>query len=186
MNKGDQIDKPSKLEGVLDMKLPSDKLSDLKIEISSSILEATEKNLLEYAESVKLTYNKDKTMQGESHFKLQNPDLKEPNAVSSGSGKMTLNILQHPPLTLEGNYEYVPNPEKQTAMVDLNASYGDKKLSLRSDNEYLPDVATVNLKAKGNALLEKLHNVALDLKYQVVFQEYLRIQCNQFSTDLLF
>nr|XP_034187967.1 apolipophorins [Osmia lignaria] len=165
VNQGNKVDKPSKLEGVLDMKLPSDKLSNLKLEISSSILEAIEKNLLEYTESLKLTYNNDKTIQGESYLKLQIPD-KDPNAASSGTGKLTLNVLQHPPLKLEGNYEYVPTPEKQTAMVDLNASYGDKKLSLRSDNEYLPKVATVNLKAKGNALLEKLHNVALDLKYK--------------------
>nr|XP_012148156.1 PREDICTED: apolipophorins [Megachile rotundata] len=165
ISEGNQVDKPSKLDGVFEMKLPSDKLSNLKLEVSSSLLDATEKNLIDYAENIKLTYNNDKKMQGELSYKLQLPD-KDSNLPSSGTGKLILNILQNPPLKVDGKYEYVPNSEKQTAMVDLNASYGDKKLSLRSDNEYLPDVATVNLKAKGNMLAEKLRNLNLDLKYQ--------------------
>lgn len=163
---GNEIDKPYKSNAVFDMKLPSDKLSDLKLEVSSSMLNSDESNLLECTDNLKLTYNKDKTIAGESYLKLNgmNRDLDGP---SEGTGKLTLNILELAPVKLSGKYKYNPTAEKKLAMLNLKANYGEKDISLQTDNEYHPDVAIVNLKASSNLLHEKLRKVDLQLLYKV-------------------
>ncbi|CAK9823680.1 unnamed protein product [Anthophora retusa] len=165
MEKGDGEGKPYKLDGTLDLKVPGEKLKNLQLEYSSSVLNAKAKDLMELAESCKLIFNKDKTIALDWYLKLigMNKFETEP---SRGSGKLNLNALDLPPLKLASSYKYDPTPEKKTAMLDATASYGDKKVSLRSDNEYLPDMAVVNLKADGNLLLEKLRNVDLQLVYK--------------------
>ncbi|XP_076681659.1 retinoid- and fatty-acid binding glycoprotein apolipophorin isoform X2 [Andrena cerasifolii] len=163
---GNKVDKPSKLQGTLDLKMPSDKLSNLKLEISSNLLEPTEeKDLLECAESIKLTYNNDKTIQMESYLKLLglSKGLETP---SEGKSRLTLSILKFPQLKVDGNYKYNPTEEKKTATMDVNASFGDRKANLQVNNEYRPDVAVVNMKAKCDLQLENLNNVEMDLVYK--------------------
>ncbi|XP_017790563.1 PREDICTED: apolipophorins [Habropoda laboriosa] len=165
LEKGNEIDKPYKMNGVLDMKLPLEKLNNLKLEVSGSILESKEKDIMEESESFKLTYNKDKTIQLDSYAKLVGWNKIE-TEPSEGTGKLTLNVLDLPPLKLTSNYKYSPTPDHKTATVDATASYGDKKIRIRSDNQYLPDKAIVSLQAEGNLLLEKLRNVNLQLDYK--------------------
>ncbi|XP_076231616.1 retinoid- and fatty-acid binding glycoprotein apolipophorin [Calliopsis andreniformis] len=171
---GNGVDKPSKLEGVLDMKLPLEKLSNLKLELSSQMLEpSVENDLMEYKESFKLTYNNDKTVKAESHLKLQGL-TKGLKGASSGTGEFSLNVLQLPPLKMKGNYKFTPTEEKKTANLDLSASYGDKAITLQSDNEYRPDLAVVNTNIKCNLLLEKLRNLEMQLVYKNQKPENLR------------
>lgn len=168
MRKGNSIDKPCKIDGVLDMKLPSDNLKNLKLELVSSLLDSDEKDLFKSSGIVKLTYNTDRKIELSKELELigMNKNLEGP---SEGKGKLNLNILDLSPAQLSGSYKYDPTPEKKSATLVLDGQYGSRTLSLRSDNEYLPSVAIINLKAKGNLKFEKLNNVDLQLVYKVFF-----------------
>lgn len=147
--------------------MPSEKLSNLKLEISSNLLEPTEENdLLESEDSIKLTYNNDKTIQMESYLKLLglSKGLETP---SEGKSKLTLSVFKFPQLKVDGNYKFTPTEEKKTATMDVNASFGDKKATLHVNNEYRPDVAVVNMNAKCDLQLENLRNIEMDLVYKV-------------------
>ena len=149
------------------MKLPSEKLSNLKLEVSSSLLHSDESGVAKGTHNVKLTYNNDKKIELDSELELKGVN----NAItnpSEGQGKLGLNILDLPRVQLSGNYKYNPTSEKKTATIVLDAQYGEKAISFTSDNEYLPTGATINIKAKGNLLLEKLRNVDLQLLYTVL------------------
>ncbi|CAL7938756.1 unnamed protein product [Xylocopa violacea] len=165
LERGNQIDKPEKLNCVLNVKLPSDKLRNVKLELTSSVLEVEEKDLLESTDSLKITYNDDKTVNAESYLKLVGV-LKADQAPSEGAGKVALNILDLAPVKVAGNYKYDPTGEKKTGQADLKASYGDKEVSLKTDSEELPAMTVINLKAKGNLNLQKLRNVDLQLTHK--------------------
>lgn len=168
VKKGNNVDKPYKIDGVWDMKLPSENLKNLKLELVSSLLDSDEKDLFKSSGTVKLTYNTNRKIELSKELELigMNKNLEVP---SEGKGKLNLNILDFSPVQLSGSYKYDPTPEKKSATLVLDGQYGSKTLSLRSDNEYLPSVATVNLKAKGNLKLEKMDNVDLQLVYKVFF-----------------
>lgn len=181
VRKGNNIDKPCKIDAVWDMKLPSENLKNLKLELVSSLLDSNEKDLFKSSGTVKLTYNNDRKIELSKELELigMNKNLESP---SEGKGKLNMNILDLSPVQLSGSYKYDPTPEKKSATLVLDGQYGSKTLSLRSDNEYLPSVATVNLKAKGNLKFEKLNNVDLQLVYKVFFSfYYIKISINNSS-----
>lgn len=149
------------------MKLPSEKLSNLKLEVSSSLLHSNEPDITKATDSVRLTYNNDKKIELDSEMELKGLSSATTNP-SEGQGKLALNILDLPRVQLSGNYKFNPTPEKKTATSVLDVQYGEKAISFRFDNEYLPASSTVNIKAKGNLLLEKLRNVDLQLLYTVL------------------
>ncbi|XP_015429625.1 PREDICTED: apolipophorins [Dufourea novaeangliae] len=162
---GDNVDKPCKLNGALEMKLPSEKLSNLKLEITQDLLEPSqESSRLHWLNAMKLTYNNDKTIKTESYLNVQG--LKLPEEASEGKGKLTLTILQLPPLNVDTSYKYKPTDEKKTAVMDLNVDYGEKKFSLKSDNEYLPDLASVKANLKSVLPIEKFRNVDMQMNYK--------------------
>ncbi|KAK1130809.1 hypothetical protein K0M31_018919 [Melipona bicolor] len=164
LKEGNNVDKPWRADGVLEVKLPCEKLSNLKLEVSSNLLHSDEPDVMKGTDSVKLTYNNDKKIELDSEMELKG--LR--NAItnpSKGQGKLAIKILDLPRIQLSGNCEYNPTPEKKTAMCVLDAKYGEKAISFRSDNEYLPESSTINIKAKGNSLSEKLGNVDLHLLY---------------------
>lgn len=164
---GNNVDKPSKMKSVLDLKLPWEKLSNLKLELSRKLLSPTEENdLLEHGHSAKLTYNNDKTVATNSYLRLQGLQ-KGLEEASTGKGSLSLNILELPQLKMEGNYKFTPTEEKKTATVDLSLNYGDKVAKLQSNNEYRPDLAVVNMNVKCDLPLEKVRNLDMQLVYKV-------------------
>lgn len=180
MRKGNNIDKPYKVDGVFDMKLPSENLKNLKLELVSSLLDSDEKDLFKSSGAVKLTYNNDRKIELSKELELigMNKNLEGP---SEGKGKLNMNILDLSPVQLSGSYKYDPTSEKKSATLVLDGQYGSKTFSLRSDNVYLPSVATVTLKAKGNLKFEKLDNVDLQLLYKVFFFLFIPLSCNKYQ-----
>nr|XP_033202794.1 apolipophorins [Bombus vancouverensis nearcticus] len=167
---GNNVDKPYRADCDLEMKLPSEKLQNLKLELSSSMLDSDEADIMKATDNIKLTYNNDHKIELNSEIELKglNKDMEGP---SEGQGRLTLDIVNLPRIQLSSNYKYNPTPEKKTAMVNLDGQFGEKAISFRSDNEYLPTVAIVNIKAKANLLHEKLRNVDLQLAYKRLKEE---------------
>ena len=166
LREGNNVDKPWRADGVLEVKLPSEKLSNLKLEVSSNFLHSNEPDITKAIDTVRLTYNNDKKIELNSEMELKGLS----NAItnpSEGQGKLILNMLDLPRVQLSGNYKFNPTPEKKTATSVLDVQYGEKAISFRSDNEYLPASSIINVKAKGNLLHEKLRNVDLQLLYTV-------------------
>ncbi|XP_076762006.1 retinoid- and fatty-acid binding glycoprotein apolipophorin [Xylocopa sonorina] len=165
LEKGNQLDKPEKLSCTVDLKLPSDKLRNVKVELTSSALEVEKKDLLESTDTLKITYNDDKTINVEAYLKLAGL-MKADLEPSEGVGKIALNILDLAPVKVAGNYKYDPSGAKKKGQANLKASYGDKELSLKTDSEEQPTMTVVNLKAKGNLNLQKLRDLDLQLTYK--------------------
>ncbi|XP_043521132.1 apolipophorins isoform X2 [Frieseomelitta varia] len=164
LREGNNVDKPWRADGVLEVKLPSEKLSNLKLEVSSSLLHSNEPDITKATDTVRLTYNNDKKIELDSELELKGLSNTITNP-SEGQGKLAVNILDLPRVQLSGNYKFNPTSEKKTATSVLDVQYGEKAISFRSDSEYLPASSTINIKAKGNLLHEKLRNVDLQLLY---------------------
>ncbi|XP_076625563.1 retinoid- and fatty-acid binding glycoprotein apolipophorin isoform X1 [Colletes latitarsis] len=163
---GNNFDKPHKMESTLELKLPSEKLSNLKLEVTRSMLgDSEEKNIMEILQGVTLTYNNDKKIKMEYDLKLKG--LKVLEESSEGTGLLKINILQHPQLKVESMYKNSFDNDKNTFSGDMVATYGDKKLALRLDTEDLPDLLVVNLNAKCTLIFAKLKNVELQLVQKV-------------------
>lgn len=125
------------------------------------------KNLLGRSEckhTLKITYNDDKTIKMETNLKTN-----EPNDLESGrTGKLTLNVLQYPPLIVEGTYKYTLAEEKNTASVDLNLNYSNMKLVLQCNTEDLPNLAVANINAEYNLNFEKLRKIDVQFVNKVM------------------
>ncbi|XP_054010516.1 apolipophorins isoform X2 [Hylaeus anthracinus] len=166
-------EKPCKVEGILDVKLPSDKLENLKLEVSGSMLGPnTHRNEMESESSVTLTYNGDKTVKMESELKLK--EMNELDEKSEGKWKFNVNVLQFPQLKTGGSYKYSLSEEKRTGSADLNVNYGDKELKLKTSADDVPEMITVNLEAKCNLNFDKLRNAELVLLHKILKNENAR------------
>ncbi|XP_076294213.1 retinoid- and fatty-acid binding glycoprotein apolipophorin [Lasioglossum baleicum] len=166
---GNNVDKPAKYDGVFQLKLPFEKLKDLKLETNIARLDAyLGDRRYESSTLAKLTYNSDNTILLQKEFKADNVggNLDDFTGKVEGKDKLSVNIAPHKPLNLEGSYKYVPTDEKKTADVELKFEHADKKVSLTSNNVYKPEEATVNLKLKSSLPIEKFRNVDLQLDYK--------------------
>ncbi|XP_031841889.1 retinoid- and fatty-acid binding glycoprotein apolipophorin [Nomia melanderi] len=164
INRGDSVDKPCKADILVDMKLPSKTLSDLKFAFNRETLLAFEKEVLRDTTSMNLMYNKDKVWKMEDDWRVSG--LSIPDKPSEGKAALTINILDYPQWKLDGNYKYHPTDEKKTADVDLKGYYGDQKFELQSNNVYLPDTSTVKMNIKSVLPMEKLRNVEMQVDYK--------------------
>ncbi|XP_017879492.1 apolipophorins [Ceratina calcarata] len=160
---GNEIDTPNKGTLVIEVKLPIEKLKNLKLEASTSYLDSREKPVVEDTETLKLTYNTDKTIELETYLKLLSPTKTE--VPNEGTGKLSLKILDLAPLKLSGNYKCDSSPEKATHQLNLNGNYGEKKIKVEANCEDLPKVITVNVKANGN-YDSRLPDADLNLVYK--------------------
>lgn len=161
---GDNVDKPAKNNVVFQLKLPLEKLKDVKVEASLSRLNAFLGNRrLESSTLAKLTYNSDNTIVLQKELKSETNDF---TGKLEGKDKLSVNIAQHSPLTLETSYKYVPTDEKNTADVELKFEHADKKVLFTSNNVYEPDVAIVSVNLKTALPIEKFRNVDLQLDYK--------------------
>lgn len=155
----------NKLNSVLEVKLPYERLSHLNLEVFSTWLKSIEKDAFNASTNAKLTYNNDKKI--EVDWSMGNKGWHNMESVQEGDGKLAVNILDHPRLELSQSYKYDPTPDKKTVTLVADGKYGDRTFSLTSDNEYLPLEKTVNLKAKVNLNLESLRTADLQVLYKV-------------------
>ncbi|XP_046751140.1 apolipophorins [Diprion similis] len=161
--RGNNVDKPTAVEWVFEIKLPSQKLSNLKLAYAGTILTPIEPTgRFEYIGKTGLTYNNDQTITLDSRY--TNVGIFVYDHVFEGSGKATLTVLSNAPITVGYNYKHDPTKELKETSGSLNVNNGNKQTSIAVDSTYLERLNVINLNIKVATPLDAIRNA--DIKFQ--------------------
>ncbi|XP_046492116.1 apolipophorins [Neodiprion pinetum] len=161
--RGNGVDKPTAVEAAFEIKLPSQKLSNVKLEYSGTILTPNEPTgRFEYIERTELTYNTDQTIKLDSRF--TNVGIFVYDHTFEGSGKATLTVLSNAPITVGYSYKHNPTNELKETSGSLSINNGNKQTNIAVDSTYLEHLNVINLNIKATTPVETIRNV--DIKFQ--------------------
>lgn len=162
---GNDVDKPCTYKGNVDLILPSDKLRNVKLDFTESILIQSEKNGIDLKGTTVLTYNDDKSVKIEGAFKSSGINDGEHRYESDL--QLDLAILKTPPITLSDHFEFEPKGDKVTITTNTIVKYDQKEITLALNPvTYDSDLTHIDVKAKVTTPYEKLHNIDLELKHE--------------------
>ncbi|XP_012266095.2 apolipophorins [Athalia rosae] len=164
--RGNNDDKPCTADVVFELKLPSDKLKNVKLDISASVLTPEKTGgRFEYIQKTQLTYNEDKTAKIDWHF--ANSGIPDEQNVMEGSGKVTFAIHSNAPVTAGYTYRHNPINELKESAGSFNINYGNKQTSLAVDSSYRKNLDVLNINIKASTPIEKIRNVEVKLQHTV-------------------
>ncbi|XP_043491499.1 apolipophorins [Polistes fuscatus] len=159
---GNNADAPYKSEFTGAVKLPFEKLQNIKLHVSENLLlNLQENHLLEHSGVYELTYNNDKNIKMDSHLKY-----KDDSNSNEGGGKISLTVLHYPTLIIENTFNNVnsDNINKGSSLIKLY--YGDKGGTLSLNGAYATDLSMIDINAKATTTMEKLKNIDFHLSHQ--------------------
>lgn len=159
--------KPYNLDSTLEMKLPSTKLKNFKLESHDTLMmPADAKGELDHKHKKVLSYNDDKKFTFESE--VQKKGVADLDHSSNGKIKAMLSINDKPPYGFDSYYKHDVHPDKKhslnfgTKLSPVDAS-GDFEFSRN------PEWTDIEFKAKGKSTVPHLKTFELDLKHKVEF-----------------
>jgi len=147
--------------------LPSEKLRNVKLDITQSLLIQPETTgVVDLKGSTVLTYNDDKSAKLEGTFKSSG--IGDGEHLYESDLQLNLAILNTPPISIHDQFKYEPNGDKVTITTNTIVKYDQKELTLALNPvTYNRDLTQINVKAKATTPYEKLHNIDLELKHEV-------------------
>ncbi|KAI4494899.1 hypothetical protein M0804_001100 [Polistes exclamans] len=159
---GNNVGVPYKSKFNGEVKLPFEKLQNIKLHVSENVLlNLQENNLLEYSGVHELTYNNDKNIKMDSHLKY-----KVDSNGNEGGGKISLTVLHYPTLIIESTFNNVnsDNINKGSSLIKLH--YGDKGGTLSLNGAVATDLSMIDINAKATTTMEKLKNIDFHFNHQ--------------------
>lgn len=177
---GNDNDKPCTIKGNVELILPSEKLRNIKLDITQSLLVQPETaGVVDLKGSTVLTYNDDKSVKLEGSFKSSG--IEDGEHPYENDLQLDLAILKTPPISIHDQFKYEPNGDKVTITTNTIVKYNQKEITLALNPvTYNQDLTQINVKAKATTPYENLHNIDLELKHEVPSQ-----QCSLFRKNIL-
>lgn len=151
----------------MELILPLEKLSNVKLDITQSLLIQPETSgVVDLKGSMVLTYNDDKSAKLEGAFKSSG--IADDEHLYESDLQLNLAILNNPPISLHDQFKYEPNGDKITITTNTIVKYDQKEITLALNPvTYNHDLTQINVKAKATTPYEKLRNIDLELKHEV-------------------
>ncbi|KAJ8687230.1 hypothetical protein QAD02_023024 [Eretmocerus hayati] len=160
--RGNVIDKPTKLKGSVEAKFPSDKLKNIKFDFDNSAVRKKSANEeFDLKNEASLTYNNDKNMKFNQEYKYSiGPDAKKIDQ----SYTATIKVLDKPPVTVNAKHDLDYTGDLKKIHHAGNVKFGEKEYS----GDVLVSVKMNKLAVKGKFMSphEKLKNIDLDYNYE--------------------
>ncbi|XP_011871153.1 PREDICTED: apolipophorins [Vollenhovia emeryi] len=162
---GDDIDKPHKIKGDVELILPSEKLRNVKLDYAHDLLIQEAADVVDLKGTTVLTYNDDKSAKLVGAFKSTGNDDGEHPYESDL--QLELTALKQPPITLHDHFKFEPKGDEATFNANMIIKQDQKELSLAlGPVTYNRDLTHIDLKAKATTPYEKLRNMDLELKHK--------------------
>ncbi|XP_023288424.1 apolipophorins, partial [Orussus abietinus] len=163
--RGNNVDKPSTFEATVDVKIPSEKLKNIKLQVSDSLLTPKEVGgVFDYIQSYSVIYNDDQALKLDSHIK--HLGIADAEHSSEGTAKVAISVLNNPPLIIGSTYKHNPLGQTKQESASFDVSYGEKNVGLELDSNFLPDLSSVNINAKATTPVDKYRRIDLQFSHQ--------------------
>ncbi|KAL6267909.1 hypothetical protein P5V15_000977, partial [Pogonomyrmex californicus] len=163
---GNNIDKPCTYKGNTELILPSEKLRNIKLDYTDSLLTQQQSDgIIDYKGSVAIVYNDDKSAKIDSAVKISG--IGDGEHLYEYDLQLNTVILNYPPISIQDHFKYEPTSDKVTITYDTILKYDQKELTLSLNPvTYDHDLTHIDVKAKATTPYEKLHNIDLELKHE--------------------
>jgi len=149
--------------------LPSEKLRNVKLDFTNDLLiQPDPAGIVDLKGSTVLTYNDDKSIKIEGAFKSSG--ISDDQHPYESNLKLDLTILKIPPISIHDHFKFEPNGDKVTITTNTIVKYNQKEMTVALNPLiYNHDLTHIDVKAKATTPYEKLHNIDLELKHEVLF-----------------
>ncbi|XP_058796215.1 apolipophorins [Phymastichus coffea] len=164
---GNHVDKPHTIKGIVEAKLPSEKLKNIKFEIDETILDKKDDDgVFEYSKSKTLTYNDDKTIKLNVRYKHSGNMNFDDLGRFKRSYTANLKILDKPALTITEEYDHDLTGDTKKAHEKGSIKFGDKEVTGDVQAQWSPEFNKIGINGKFTTPIEKLKNIDLQLNHK--------------------
>lgn len=166
---GNDVDKPDKIKGDVELVLPSEKLRNVKLDFAHDLLiQRQAAGVVDLKGKTVLTYNDDNTAKIEGAFKSSG--IGDGEHPYESDLQLNLAIFKAPPITFHDYAKYEPKGDKATITTNTIIKYDQKEMTLALNPvTFNRDFTQIDVKAKATTPYEKLRNIDLELKHEVSF-----------------
>lgn len=158
------------VKGDIEAKLPNDKLKNIKFEFDESVLDQQDENgIFEYTKVKTLTYNDDKKIKLNTHYKHSGNKNFDELSKFERSLTSTLKVLDKPAITINENYNHDLTGDLKKVHEKGDIKYGDKEVTGDVDLQWNPEFNKVSLNGKFTTPFEKLKTIDLQVDHKVLY-----------------
>jgi hypothetical protein len=143
-------------------------LKNVKLEFDSSILLNPNGNL-EYTRSKVLTYNDNKKIKFDTHYKHTGEFNLEALSTFARTFSLSLKVLDKPTFTFKENYIYDLTGILKKLQEKVNIKFGDKEVTSNLDVQWHPEFNKVSVNSKITTPFETLKNIDLQVDHKVFY-----------------
>ncbi|XP_023246016.1 apolipophorins [Copidosoma floridanum] len=164
---GNRADKPWTIKGFVEAKLPSDKLKNIRYDFDDSVMDQADENgVFEFTRARTLTYNDDKTIKLNSHYKHSGSKGFDSFGKFERAVTSSLKILDKPTLSISENYNHDLTEDVKKVHEKGSVKYGDKEVTGDLNLQWHSDFTKVSVNGKFTTPLDKLKNVDLQMDHK--------------------
>ncbi|XP_001604024.1 apolipophorins [Nasonia vitripennis] len=166
-SRGNNVDKPAKLKGHIEAKLPSDKLKNIKMEFDESVLDQGDENgIFEYIKSKTITYNDIQKIKLDATYKHSGNKNLDESGKFERTFTSTLQILDKPAITLTENYNHDLSGELKNLKEKASVKYGDKEVTGDVHLTWNSEFNKVAVNGKFTTPFDKLKNIDFQVDHK--------------------
>ncbi|XP_032678528.1 apolipophorins [Odontomachus brunneus] len=156
-------DQPCKINSNVELILPSEKLRNIKLDFTCSLLKQPEKFDMQLSSD--LIYNDDKSIKFEGFVKANG--IIDTEKAHNGELKIITTLYNQPPIVYHDSFNYEPNGEKIKITRKTIVNFDGKETTITIDSCTLNrDFSSVHLIGKATTPYEHMHNIDFSLDHE--------------------